>query len=100
MAGPLLMGKSGTFKTHLLWATARTIHDRVYNGIRTKSQHLIDEAYAQIDSGELRSPSAFRVQFSYYPTLDLVVTDGAQIPHEVRPSVARRTLQAVVATCR
>jgi len=100
MSGPLLMGKSGTFKTHLLWATARTIHDRVYNGIRTKSQHLIDEAYAQIDSGELRSPSAFRVQFSYYPTLDLVVTDGAQIAHDVRSSVERRNLDEVVAKYR
>jgi DNA replication protein DnaC len=96
MPGPLLMGKSGVFKTHIVWATARMIYERVHNQVRTAAQRMIDEAYAEIESGDLRSPSAFRVDLSRFSGLRLIVTDGAQIAHDVRSTVEKKNLDEIV----
>lgn len=96
MPGPMLMGKSGTFKTHLVWATAKAMNDKLEAGVKTATGKMLDEAYDEIVSGTLRSPSAFRVNASRFPRLSLLVTDGAEIAHEVRSSVERKNLDEVI----
>lgn len=94
--GPLLMGKSGTFKTHLVWAIARQLRDRIEQAIRDKSTEIMTKTYNDIENDFPISPASFHVPSSLFPTLDLVVTDGAQIAHDVRSSVERRNLDEVV----
>lgn len=96
LPGPLLMGKSGTFKTHLVWATARQMRDRAEEAIRDKSAEIMRKTYAEIEDDIFVSPSSFHVPSSLFPALDLVVTDGAQIAHDVRSSVERHNLDEVV----
>jgi DNA replication protein DnaC len=96
LSGPLLMGKSGTFKTHLVWATARQLRDRSEQAIRDKATEIMTRTFKDIEADIPISPSGFHVPASLFPTLDLVVTDGAQIAHDVRSSVERRNLDEVV----
>jgi DNA replication protein DnaC len=100
VSGPLLMGKSGTYKSHMVWATAHHIYTRVYKAIRTEAQLMIDRAWTAIESGELCSCGRFRVEWEKFPNLDLVVTDGAQVAHDVRSSVEKKNLDEIVARYR
>ena len=96
VSGPLLMGKSGTFKTHLVWAIARQMRDRTEQAIREKASEIMMKTFRDIEEDMPISPASFHVASSLFPTLDLVVTDGAQIAHDVRSSVERRNLDEVV----
>jgi DNA replication protein DnaC len=96
LSGPLLMGKSGTFKTHLIWATAREMHARAKASICERAAAVLALTNEAIDAGDLISASSFHVSASEFNTVDLVVTDGAQIAHDVRSSVERRNLDEVV----
>lgn len=95
VSGPLLMGKSGTFKTHLVWAIARQMRDRTAQAIRVTASEIIAKTYTDIEADMPIALASFHV-VSLFPSLDLVVTDGAQIAHDVRSSVERRNLDEVV----
>ena len=96
LSGPLLMGKSGTFKTHLIWATARELHARSQKSIHDTASKIMDRTFVDIDADINFSPASFHVTDFMFQDVNLVVTDGAQIAHDVRSSVERRNLDEVV----
>lgn len=96
MPGPLLIGKSGTFKTHLLWATARDISVRAHERVAAHARELRTKINRDIDSGKLSFAHDFNVHHPTWPLFNLVTTDGAEIAHEVRSSVERRNLDQVI----
>jgi DNA replication protein DnaC len=98
--GPLLMGKTGTFKTHLLWATAKEINDRAHKRVHDHCTELKARAAHRIDSGDLVFAHDFNSNIPRWPSYSLVTTDGAEIAHEVRASVERRNLDDVIARYR
>jgi hypothetical protein len=100
MPGPLLMGKTGTFKTHLLWATAKEINDRAHKRVFDHHMELRAKATYRIDSGDLVFAHDFNSNVPQWPSYSLVTTDGAEIAHEVRASVERRNLDDVIARYR
>ena len=98
--GPILMGKSGTFKTHLLWATAREIHARAEERVKSEAAARRIKLGHEIEQ-ESRSVSfSFNPLIPKWPIMDLVATDGAEIAHEVRGTVERKNLDEVIARYR
>lgn len=98
--GPLLMGQSGTFKTHLLWATARALSERAHAEVLAFAEKRRAAAELMIDEGSLQFSHEFNIHFPHWPVWNLVTTDGAEIAHEVRSSVERKNLDEVVARYR
>ena len=94
MKGPMLMGKSGCGKTHLLWATAKVIADRQKERVRNHQTTVENETIKAIE--EDKQPP----EYHWPPPMDLLVTDGAEIAHEIRESVRRSNLDDVVARYR
>lgn len=98
--GPLLSGKSGTFKTHLLWATARELHARGANKLKNHADNMRTDVERRIGEGSLQFAHEFQFDMESWPVFNLVATDGAEIAHEVRSSIERRNLDEVVARYR
>lgn len=94
--GALLMGKSGTFKTHILWATALDWHARAEARVKSHASELRIKMNHEIDQGGLNFSHDFNVHASRWPLSNLVTTDGAEIAHEVRSTVERKNLDEVV----
>lgn len=95
--GPLLMGKSGTFKTHLLWATALEINRRAHERVEAHCLELKVKADCRINKKELVFAHDFNPLLPAWPHYNLVTTDGAEIAHEVRSSVEKKNLDDVIA---
>ena len=98
--GPLLMGKSGTFKTHLLWATALEINRRANARVEAHASELWAKAQHEIDRGAATYSHSSDVESRGWPGFNLVTTDGAEIAHEVRASVDRKNLDTVIGRLR
>lgn len=98
--GPLLMGKSGTYKTHLLWAVANELNNRFNAEVKARSQQIIAARNEDVDAGVLWSSHHVTVTRGCFPYMNLVVTDGAQIAHDLRGSIEARNLDEVVARYR
>lgn len=94
--GPLLMGKSGTFKTHLMWATAKDVQARAEQRVRAHAAELRLKTNHRIDEGGLNFVHDFVVQSPPWPLSNLVTTNGSEIAHEVRSTVERKNLDEVV----
>jgi len=99
-AGPLLMGKSGTFKSHLMWAAADELHEITDRNLRAHANALISLAGVHIDSGKIAVAFNSIENESTWPARDIHVTDGAEIAHAVRSSIVAHNLDDVVAMYR
>lgn len=98
--GPILMGKSGTFKTHLLWATARAIQERVEQRVKAEAAERRIKLEHEIEEGSRLVTFSYNPAIPKWPTMNLVATDGAEIAHEVRGTVERKNLDEVIARYR
>lgn len=99
--GPLLMGSSGTGKTHLLFGMARRIEERMLEQIEaTKAEHartietVIGRYHRPWNERDPRPSGEWHPAF---PVLRLAVTAGAEIAHDLRSSIDHKNLDAVVA---
>lgn len=100
LAGPLLMGRSGTYKTHLLWAVAGALNEMRVRRAKSYANELRASLDRGIENGAIKFMRDFDPSPPGWPTMDMVVTDGAEIAHEVRATVERRNLDAVVSRYR
>lgn len=90
MKPPLLAGPSGCGKTHLLWATASVIADW-HNSEVMGAANM--NAIFDTEVVEKGRTDYIRVE---YPSMSLLVTDGSEIAHGIRSSVAKGNLDDVV----
>lgn len=98
--GPLLMGTSGTFKTHILWATARALQARTERTLMQHAAALEGHMGRQIEEGSVVFCQDLRLDEAAWPVFGLLVTDGAEIAHELRSTIERKNLDEVVARYR
>lgn len=96
--GPLLSGRTGTFKTHLVWATARALSERTQRVVNEHAAKKIAMASGLVEEGSVRYASEFVV--TDWPSNEYLVTDGAEIAHDVRGSIERKNLDEVVSRYR
>lgn len=92
-AAPLLIGGSGTGKTHILYACALRMFENVKKGILEAAERATKAADAAIEAGKDHDPSA-----TEWPNMPPpLMTCGSEIAHEVRQSVRADNLDEVVA---
>ena len=95
-AAPLLMGRSGSGKTHLLYATARAISEANVQRLLAFRMEEEGKALREVDSGGLEAAHALNVAALGWPATVLHVTSGAEIAHALRESVGSGTLEKTV----
>jgi DNA replication protein DnaC len=102
LPGPLLMGKTGTFKTHLVHATAAAISDNYERAVRSRADQLIADIDAAIEDGKITLSHEWDERTHDWPLGmgRMTVTDGAEIAHHIRRSVELRNLDQVIADYR
>lgn len=86
---PMLTGKSGAGKTHLLYAMAREVHERMVAEVEARRAGLEKEILLG------KEPATLDL-----PVRRICLTSGAEIGHEIRESIQRRNLDAVVSRYR
>lgn len=87
---PMLVGPSGCGKTHLLWAAALKISSRHNELVAGTARDYADFLEYKVDN-----PDAENRKY-IFPSLALKVTDGSEIAHEIRSSVAKANLDDVI----
>ncbi len=85
---PLLIGASGTGKTHLMYATARAICESTARDVRLASEAATRKLVQLVEGGG--ADYNYRIDaFNFpFPKLSIVVTDGADMAHEIRSSAS------------
>jgi len=92
--GPLLMGPSGCGKTHLLWAMAR----RVAEYTKDRVDRICTAHWKEMEK-ELKD-GALKAFLPSLPKVEVRVTDGSEMAHELRSSIEKKNLDSVVARFR
>lgn len=95
-APPLLLSKSGVGKTHLLYAMARAIHEGQAKAVDVAVAAAEQERFALIEGG--RSTSGHKAMLP--KPMDILVTQGAEIAHDIRETVRKGNLDEVVSRYR
>lgn len=92
--GFLMTGKSGTGKSHLVWAIARRIVERHRQKIEDMmSEKMLARMEAQVDGGEMWHPP----RRSEWPTwYGIEVVSGPELAHTLRHAIDNGTVHATV----
>lgn len=88
MTAPLLMGQAGSGKTHLLYAIARAVSERSVAEVSAFRDARIAELSAAVDRGDLIRSYQIQEERLKWPGVSMIATDGAELAHELRSSIA------------
>lgn len=97
--GPLLAGKSGRGKTHLLFALVEKFKENQRAAIKSATDDVVTLAEQELAGGHFPDDAWVRRQ-KWPKPVSVTMTNGSEIAHELRQTVQSGKLDSVVAKFR